>query len=151
MKILFAASSGGHLEEIARLGGLTNPENTALLTEDVHYTLQFRQKRIYYVPQVNRRDPLCLIKLMRICWISLCALLREKPDYVISTGALAALPVCLISRTFHCRLIFIESLARRERLSRTGKLLYGIADVFVVQWPELLASYPRAVCWGMIY
>ena len=150
MKILFAASSGGHLEEILRLRDLTTPDNTILLTEKVNYTLHPWQKTVYVVPQVNRRDPACALKLLANGWISLRVLAREKPDVVISTGALATLPVCLLCRLFRCRLIYIESLTRIERLSMTGKVLYRLADVFVVQWEELQKRCPKAVCWGVI-
>jgi len=76
-KILFAASSGGHLEEIQRLRDLVDTKDTALLTEDVHYLAQPWQNRVYLVPQVNRRDLLWLFKLVRIGWISLRTMLRE--------------------------------------------------------------------------
>ena len=41
--------------------------------------------------------------------------------------------------------VFIESFCRVERLSMTGKILYHtIADLTLVQWPQLLQTYPRA-------
>lgn len=151
MKVLFAASSGGHLEEIKRLENLVDLADGVLLTEKVNYSTNDGQRRVYYVPQVNRREPLCLIKLIWIFFLSMRVILQEKPDFIISTGALAALPVCFISRLFSIQLIYIESFARRTELSLSGKLIYKFADVFVVQWEELLALYPKAVYWGMIY
>lgn len=41
-------------------------------------------------------------------------------------------------------IIFVESFCRVEKCSLTGKLLYYIVDKFIVQWPRLLKSYPRA-------
>ncbi|KAG0314693.1 UDP-N-acetylglucosamine transferase subunit [Dissophora globulifera] len=41
-------------------------------------------------------------------------------------------------------LVFIESFARVKTLSLAGKLLYPLCDVFLVQWPDLAALYPRA-------
>ena len=32
-----------------------------------------------------------------------------------------------------------------------GKLVYPIADTFVVQWEEMHKVYPKSVCWGWIY
>jgi len=151
LKVLFAASSGGHLEEIKRLENLVDLADGVLLTEKVNYSTNDGQRRVYYVPQVNRREPLCLIKLIWIFFLSMRVILQEKPDFIISTGALAALPVCFISRLFSIQLIYIESFARRTELSLSGKLIYKFADVFVVQWEELLALYPKAVYWGMIY
>ena len=31
-----------------------------------------------------------------------------------------------------------------------GKFIYPIADLFVVQWKEMLKLYPKAVYWGWI-
>jgi beta-1,4-N-acetylglucosaminyltransferase len=46
-----------------------------------------------------------------------------------------------ISRT---KIIYVESFCRVKKLSLSGKLLYYIADKFIVQWPGLLVPYPRA-------
>ena len=43
-----------------------------------------------------------------------------------------------------------ESIARVKSLSLSGKLLYPIADKFMVQWPDLLAKYPRARYIGFV-
>ena len=40
-------------------------------------------------------------------------------------------------------IVFVESFCRVEKLSLTGKLLYYIADKFIVQWPQLAAKYPH--------
>lgn len=39
--------------------------------------------------------------------------------------------------------IFVESFCRVTSMSLTGKLLYYMADRFVVQWPELQRKYPK--------
>lgn len=43
-----------------------------------------------------------------------------------------------------CKVVFVESVCRVRTLSLTGKLLYPVADAFVVQWPDLQRRYPRA-------
>jgi beta-1,4-N-acetylglucosaminyltransferase len=59
-------------------------------------------------------------------------------------------PICycafLLHLLFHvpCSIVFVESFCRTENLSLTGRLLYPIADKFIVQWQELQNSYPRA-------
>jgi len=44
-----------------------------------------------------------------------------------------------------CRVVFVESFCRVTQLSATGRLLYYVADEFVVHWPGLARKYPRAV------
>lgn len=48
-------------------------------------------------------------------------------------------------------IIYVESLARIETLSLTGKILYYLADEFVVQWEQLRNTKAhRAKCYGII-
>jgi len=42
------------------------------------------------------------------------------------------------------KIIFIESFARVQTLSLSGKILYYFADRFLVQWPELRTKYPMS-------
>ena len=62
----------------------------------------------------------------------------------ISTGADVAVPICLLGRLLGARLIFIET-AGELAPTLAGRLVYPFADLFIVQWPEKLAAFPRAV------
>jgi UDP-N-acetylglucosamine:LPS N-acetylglucosamine transferase len=77
--------------------------------------------------------------------------LKEKPDTIISTGALVTFPICLLGKLMRKRIIYIESFARVDTASLTGKLMYRIADLFIVQWEELLKIYPKAMYGGGIF
>ena len=46
--------------------------------------------------------------------------------------------------------IYVESVCRVKDLSVTGKLLYYFADVFIVQWQQLHARYPRSQYFGLL-
>lgn len=78
--------------------------------------------------------------------------LIERPAVLFSTGAEIALPAFYIGKVlFRTRLIFLETLTRVKGLSRTGKLIYPIADLFLVQWPELLSkTRPKAMYRGRL-
>ena len=76
---------------------------------------------------------------------------KERPDVVISTGAANAIPMCLIAKFFKKKVIFIETFARISSPSKTGKFMYKYADLFIVQWKELLKFYPNALFGGWIY
>ena len=84
-------------------------------------------------------------------YLSLKIYLKEKPDLVICTGALAMIPICLISKLMGKKLIYIESFAKVSSPTQTGQLLYRFADQFYVQWPQLLRFYPNAIYLGGIY
>ena len=47
-------------------------------------------------------------------------------------------------------IVYVESLARINTLSLTGKLLYLLSDEFIVQWPELRTMYPRSKYFGIL-
>ena len=50
-----------------------------------------------------------------------------------------------------CWLVYVESIARVETLSLSGKILYRIADQMFVQWPQLQRKYPGVLCVGRLY
>lgn len=77
--------------------------------------------------------------------------LRERPNVIITTGAGVAYPTCRIAKFFGSKVIYIESFARMKTLNKTGEMIYPFADLFVVQWKELLTVVPKAVYGGWIY
>lgn len=60
-------------------------------------------------------------------------------------------PMCYLGKIFGSKIIYIETFANRNRKTATGRLVYPIADLFIVQWEELLKIYPKAVYGGAIY
>lgn len=48
------------------------------------------------------------------------------------------------------KVVFCESFARVKSLSLTGRLLYYVADEFVVHWPQLQEKYPKTRHLGVI-
>ncbi len=77
--------------------------------------------------------------------------LREKPDVIVTTGAHTAVPICYIAKLFRKKVIFIESFAKTSTPTISGKLVYPIADLFIVQWEEMKRHYPKAIHGGSIY
>lgn len=150
-KILLAASSGGHLEQIMCLKALQRDYECVLVTEDAGYQVDGWQQRTYYLPQVNRKEKDCLIKLIKIFKESYKILKLEKPDVIVTTGALAVLPMCLLSKKYRIRLIYIESFAKVHSPTITGRVIYRFTDVFIVQWKSMLEIYPNAIYGGAIY
>lgn len=150
LKICFAASSGGHLEQLLMLAPLMGRYDSFLLTERTAYTVQAPVK-IRYLSQVNRREHGWQRSMAANAWKSLGIFLKERPNAVICTGALATVPICLLCKFFGGRLIFLESFAKVTSPTKTGKLLYRFADRFYVQWPAMQKVYPKALYLGGIY
>ena len=52
--------------------------------------------------------------------------------------------MCILGKIFGSKIIYIETFANRNKKTATGRLLYPIADLFIVQWEEMLKLYPKA-------
>lgn len=150
MKICFAASSGGHFEQLMMLRPLMEKYESFIVTENTGYEVK-TPVTCYYLHQVNRRQWICPLYLMGNAFRSLKILHREKPDVVVCTGVLAMIPLCMEARLSGRKLVYIESFAKVTSATLTGKLLYRWADRFYVQWAQMKEIYPEAVCLGGIY
>lgn len=150
-KICFAASTGGHFEQLMMLRPLMDKYDSFVLTEKTGYAVLKDDRRAYYLSQVNRKEKTWLLAMVKNAFQSLGIFLKERPDAVISTGVLATIPMCLLCKLFGKKVIYIESFAKVTSPTETGKLLYKIADRFYVQWESMLEVYPNAVFKGGIY
>ena len=68
-------------------------------------------------------------------------LLIEQPRLIVSTGSEIAIPAFYLAKLLRIKTIFIESWTRVDRPTGTGKIVYLVSDVFLVQWERLLAKY----------
>lgn len=151
IKICFAASSGGHYEQLMMLKPLMERYSSFVLTEKTRYKAENKDIKTYYVSQVNRREITFPLKLLWNTIYSLGIYLKERPDVVICTGVLAMIPMCLIVKMFGKKMIYIESFAKVTSPTLSGKLLYKYADQFYVQWESMKEFYPDAIHLGGIY
>ncbi|MCT2347458.1 UDP-N-acetylglucosamine transferase subunit ALG14 [Niallia taxi] len=151
MKICFTASSGGHLEQLMMLYPMMKKHNSFIITEKTTYDFNPKDIKLYTVSQINRREIMFFLKFIFLIFNSIFIFLKEKPDAVISTGALATIPICILAKLFKKKLIFIESFSKISSPTLTGKLLYKKADIFLVQWEDMKKYYPNAIYGGGIY
>lgn len=150
MKVCFAASTGGHFEQLMMLKPLMERYDSFIVTEKTVYKVSCKQK-VYYFPQINRHEITWVFKMLWIGMRSLYLYYKEKPDAIICTGVLAMIPLCLICKLFGKKLIYIESFAKVKSPTLSGKLLYKYADQFYVQWESMKEIYPNAIYLGGIY
>ena len=150
-KICFAASSGGHFEQLLMLRPLMDKYDGFILTEKTGYRVLKGDNKVYYLSQVNRKERLWLFHMLTNAFRSLAIFAKERPNVVICTGVLAMIPMCLLCKLFGGKLIYLESFAKVTSPTETGKLLYKFADRFYVQWEQMLDIYPNAIFLGGIY
>lgn len=152
-KVCFLASSGGHLEEISRLAEIEEKYDNFLVTEKGGFNELHFGKKVIHVYQINRKEILFPFKFIGLIFKAFKVLLKEKPTVLISTGALATVPFCMVGKLLGKRIIYIESFARVDTPSLTGKIMYKLklANLFVVQWEDMLKYFPKAVIGGRIF
>lgn len=145
-KVIFAASSGGHLTEILKLQELFPEYNYLLCTEKTDVTKElegkYNIKYIKYGPCKNKIKYVWTIIQNLASTIKIVK--KFKPDTIVSTGAQIGGFFCYIGKFFGAKVIYIETMAKIKELSGTGKNVYKIADKFYVQWKGLAEKYDKA-------
>ena len=150
-KICFAASSGGHFEQLMMLRPLMDRYESFILTEKTLYQADVPGMRVYLLKKVIPIDRFYIPWTMVNILHSLLIFLKERPDAVISTGVFVTVPICVFAKLFGKKVIYIESFAKVTSPTKTGRFLYKFADRFYVQWESMLEVYPNAKCLGGIY
>lgn len=150
-KACFIASSGGHWEELMCLKDIGEEYNAFYVTEKGGQANDSDLKRLYTLPQINRHEKNFVIHFFRTLSKAVRILRKEKPDFIVTTGALIAFPFCIVGKLWKIKIIYIESFARISDQSLTGRLVYPFADLFLVQWETLLQIYPKAKYVGGIF
>lgn len=157
MKILVVLGEGGHTTELLRL--------IDLLDDQYHYHYIISQEDNLSVCRIRKPGPihslwrprgkntplpLAALRTLGVCLQSLRVLLQVRPTAILSTGPAIAVPVSLLGRLMGVRIIFVETGSRVTRLSLTGRIMYQIAHLFFVQWPQLQEKWPRSIYEGRL-
>ena len=154
-KVMFISSTGGHLSELMQLKPLFKNYDYCIVTEKNDTTLKLKEEynnKIYYLIYGARNYILSyMIKFTLNIIKSFYIFFKTNPQIIITTGAHTAVPMCYIGKLFKRKVIFIETLARVESKSLSGKLINKISDLFLVQNEELLNVYENAVYEGRLY
>ena len=148
LKISIAASAGGHLTELLRLSDCwMGYEICSLTTGDFAIAALIGYGDVSIVGECNRLQPMRVVKVFLQC---IKVVLKERPDVVISTGAAAGCMLCFLGKMRGAKVIWIDSITNVERISLSGRMVRYIADLFLVQWPELASRYKRVEYVGSV-
>ncbi|MDY5996220.1 MAG: PssD/Cps14F family polysaccharide biosynthesis glycosyltransferase [Bacilli bacterium] len=157
-KVMFISSTGGHLEELTQLKEMFDKYDYYIVTERTKSNISLKEKypkRVSYLLYGSyttlSKKIVYPFKLLINSFISLFIYIKVRPKYIVSTGAHTAGPMCLIGKIFGSKIIFIETFANSKTKSRTGSIVYKFADLFIVQWKEMLELYPNAIYGGWIF
>ena len=154
-KVLFISSTGGHFNELMQLSPLFEKYDYHIITEKDKTNANLIEKygkKISYLPYGTRSKLFSYIfKYFYLCLKTVFLYIKIRPKYIVTTGTHTAGPMCYFGKLFGSKIIYIETFANRNTKTATGKLVYPIADLFIVQWEDMLKLYPKAVYGGSIY
>lgn len=140
-RICIVSSCGGHLSEIRSLSrSYAALPHVFVLNDRIVPPPEMRGRTCFI--RHGERDPWLLwnlFEMTRILW-------RERPDILLSSGAGPIVPAAIIGRyLFGCRVIYVETLARKRAPSLTGRIMRRLAHDLIYQWPELKEHFPGGI------
>ena len=140
-KIVAVSSAGGHLLELTKsIPSLYENRVNYITCKNGLTTNTLKDKSHYFIIDPHNSKFKYAVNFLQ----SLFLFIRIRPKVIISTGAGIAIPFILIGTLFKVKIIFIETGARINTPSKTGKFLYKYSDLFVIQQESLSKFYPNS-------
>jgi UDP-N-acetylglucosamine:LPS N-acetylglucosamine transferase len=136
MKIALVCSHGGHLTEMQYLLEAFQGHDIFFVTYDSIRTRKLSPEK-YLIDAIGKSPVKMCIAFLKFLKI----FTKERPDIVVSTGSEIAIPAFFIAKLFKAKTIYVECWCRVKTSSGSGKIVYPIVDIFLVQWPHLVAVY----------
>jgi UDP-N-acetylglucosamine:LPS N-acetylglucosamine transferase len=146
MKLLVAASAGGHANDLSALLERADamwPERPSVYvtTSNVRAD-KFRSEgmRVYVVREADRRTPISAVivtaQTLRLIW-------RERPDAIVTTGAMPMAIMCVWGRLFGAKIAWVDCLSQVDTLSLSGRVIRALAHLTLTQWPEVATRFRK--------
>lgn len=140
-KLLAVASAGGHWQQLMEL----RPAWDGLGAGEVLYATtlaelpdQFGAAPATIIPDCNRNSPVAILRCAFALWR---VARRERPEVVLSTGALPGVLALIAGRLCGARTVWLDSVANAEEMSMSGRLARRFADLWLSQWPEVARAH----------
>lgn len=135
-RIGLICSPGGHLVEVLQLLEAFQGYSLFFLTYREKASLNRRDT--FYVENLAKNPLNLIVGILKIFFI----FLKERPTILFSTGAEIAIPSFYLGKfLFRTKLIYLECSAQVFNPSLTGRCVYPITDLFLVQWESMLRQY----------
>ena len=154
-KVLFISSTWGHFSELLQLKPLFEKYNSYIITEKDKTNESYKDvygDKMFFLPYGTRSKIFSYIfKYFYLCIKTIYLYFKIRPKYIVTTGTHTAVPMCYLGKLFGSKIIFVETFANSKSKTLSGRMIYPIANLFIVQWREMLKMYPKAVYGGSIY
>jgi len=148
LRVCLTCSVGGHLKQMLKIApSWSKYDHYFVVMYKPLVNSMIKNERVLFVADPKRNLYLFLKNIVQ-SWRHF---IENKPDVVISTGAGVSIATCYIAKLFGKKIIYIEDWCVVEEPSLTGRFLYPIADLFIVQREHLKKFYPKAVYGGELF
>lgn len=105
----------------------------------------------YLMIQTDLKDKLMPLKMIVNGAHAVGIWVKERPDFVVTTGTMVAYPFYLLAVLFRKKFVFIETFGRANEPTVAGKMMQKHADLFFVQWESQKRFYDNAIYVGCLY
>jgi beta-1,4-N-acetylglucosaminyltransferase len=146
-RLCLVSSSGGHWEQLQKLQPLIDKYDGFFVTEKT----QFEADAKYFMIQTDLKDKLMPIKMLHNALYALIIWVKERPDFIITTGTMITYPFYLLAVIFNKKFVFIETFGRANMPTVAGKRMEKHSDLFIVQWETQKKYYKKAIYVGCLY
>jgi UDP-N-acetylglucosamine:LPS N-acetylglucosamine transferase len=154
---LVVLGEGGHTTEmLALVDDLASEHDLhyVVIDEDLLSAERIRRPGpVHRLPRPRAKDAGLVAAVMGTVRAQLRALalaMRVRPGAVLTTGPAIGVPVALATRLLGGEVVFVETISRVTAPSGTGRIMRRVADLYVVQWPQLAAAEAGAVYAGRL-
>lgn len=141
-------SSGGHWEQLKKLQPLVDKYDGFYVTEKTRFDASPAK---YLMWQTDLKDRWMIPKMIVNGIKAIYIWIKERPDYIITTGTMVAYPFYLMSWIFRKKFIFIETFGRANMPTVAGKMMEKHSNLFIVQWESQVKYYKKAIYGGCLY
>lgn len=117
-RLCFVSSSGGHWEQLQKLKPLADKYEGFFVTEKTQFDAPLGK---YFMIQTDLKDKMMPLKMIWNAIYSVFIWIKERPDFVITTGTMVAYPFYLMAMLFHKKFVFIETFGRANMPTVAGK------------------------------
>lgn len=145
--LCLVSSSGGHWEQLQKLQPLIDKYDGFLVTEKT----QFPENAKYFMLQTDLKDKFMIPKMIVNGARAVRVWIKERPDFVITTGTMVAYPFYWLAVLTHKKFVFVETFGRADMPTVAGRLMEKHSDLFIVQWRTQVKHYKKAVYGGCLY
>ena len=138
VKLLLAGTSGGHLTELLTLWeGLEGID--MIVFSEKSRRLSAIPYRSYSYARPHGELLTMIVSGMKALYI----ILRERPDWIVTTGAECGAAALIAGKLLFRKTMFIETASRYRTKTMAARICYPLADKFYVQHREALAIYGK--------